>query len=157
MLAGNESKTTVVTHKPLELVVSRTFEAPRELVFEAWTKAEHVSRWFTPKPLTTHDCEVDFRPGGVFRLVMRMPNGTEFPMDARFGEIVAPERLTFVAHIHGGNEVHTTVTFTEEGPARTKVTAHQTYAFESDATRGALQGWTATLEQLAEHLKERSS
>ncbi len=149
MLAGNSSATVVVTRKPLELVITRTFDAPRSLVFQAWSKAEHVSRWFTPGPLTTSACELDFRPGGIFRLVMRMPNGVEFPMDARFGEIVPPERLTFAGKIHGGNEVHTTVTFNEEAHSKTTITVHQTYSFESDATRGAAQGWTIALDQLA--------
>jgi uncharacterized protein YndB with AHSA1/START domain len=145
--------TKILTQKPLELVVSRTFDAPRELVFEAWSKAEHVSRWFTPRPLTTSQCELDFRPGGKFYLVMRMPNGVELPMDARFGEIVPLERITFKATIHGGNEVDTTVTFTES-KKKTTITVRQTYAFESNATRGAPQGWNAAMEQLGEVLAQ---
>ncbi len=132
-----------------EFRTSRTFDAPRNLVFEAWTKAEHLSRWFTPRPLTTSMCEVDFRPGGVFRLVMRTPDGVEFPMDARFGEIVVPERIVFTGKIHGGNDVETTVIFSDVG-GKTTIAVHQTYAFESDATRGAPQGWAATLDQLGE-------
>jgi uncharacterized protein YndB with AHSA1/START domain len=138
--------------RPPELVLSRTFDAPRALVFEAWSSAEHLSRWFTPRPLTTSQCEVDFRPGGIFRLTMRMPDGIEFPMDGRFGELVAPERLTFRATIHGGNVVDTTVTFSEH-EGKTTMTVRQTYSFESDATRGAPQGWSATLDQLGEHVR----
>jgi uncharacterized protein YndB with AHSA1/START domain len=82
-----------------------------------------------------------------------MPNGVEFPMDTRFGEIVPPERLTFAGKIHGGNEVDTTVTFTEEANGKTTITMRQTYSFESDATRGAAQGWTITLDQLAAHVR----
>ena len=83
-----------------ELVISHTFAAPRSRVFDAWTRADDVSRWLTPRPLTTSRCEVDFRPGGVFRLTMRATDGTEYPLDARFGEIVAPERLVFTGNIH---------------------------------------------------------
>lgn len=137
--------------KPAEFVVSRVFNAPRRLVFEAWTKAEHIEKWFTPKPLTTPRCEVDFRVGGVFHLVMRMPNGTEFPLNAKFTEIVAPEKIVFVGKMHDGNDVATTVTFTEVA-GQTTLTARQTYAFESDSTRGAPQGWKATLNQLGEHV-----
>ena len=72
--------------------MTREFDAPKRLVFEAWSKAEHVARWFTPAPLTTPSCEVDLRTGGVFRLVMRMPDGMEFPMDAKFIEVIAEER-----------------------------------------------------------------
>src|SRR5580692_9282639 len=108
MLEGND-----VATKPQELLMTRTFDAPRRLVFEAWTKAEHVAQWFTPRPLTTSACEVDFRPGGVFRVTMRMPNGVEHAMDGRFGEIAPPDRLTFTAKLPDGNEIQTIVTFTE--------------------------------------------
>jgi uncharacterized protein YndB with AHSA1/START domain/dihydrofolate reductase len=134
------------------LVLSRTFDAPRRLVFEAWTKAEHVARWFTPRPLTTSQCEVDFRPRGAFRIVMRMPDGTEHPFHGAFGEISPPERLTFDGKLPDGNEVRTVVTFAEED-GKTTLTVRQTYSFESDATRGAPAGWSSTLDQLAEHVR----
>jgi uncharacterized protein YndB with AHSA1/START domain len=134
-----------------ELRMSRVFDAPRRLVFEAWSKAEHVSRWFTPAPLTTPSCELDFRNGGSFRLVMRMPNGVDFPMECTFLEIVPQERIVFAGEIHGGNRVHTTVTFADQD-GKTLLSVHQTYAFESDATRGAHAGWTQTLKQLGEHV-----
>ena len=92
-----------------ELNLTRTFDAPRAMVFEAWSRAEHVSKWFTPRPLTTSACELDFRPGGVFRLTMLMPDGKEHPMDGRFGEIVPPEKLTFSATLEDGNQIDTTV------------------------------------------------
>jgi len=131
--------------------MTRVFDAPRRLVFEAWSRAEHVSRWFTPRPLTTPSCEIDFRTGGAFRLVMRMPDGVEFPMDATFTEVTPPERIAFTATIHGGVDVKTTVTFAEHD-GKTTLTVHQVYSKESDSTRGAKQGWTQTLDQLAEHL-----
>jgi uncharacterized protein YndB with AHSA1/START domain len=142
------------TDKP-ELRMSRVFDAPRPLVFEAWSKAEYVSRWFTPAPLTTPSCEVDFQAGGAFRLVMRMPDGTDFPMDATFTEIVPNERIRFAARIHGGVEIQTTVTFADEG-GKTRLGVHQVYSHETPATRGANAGWTQTLDQLAEHLRARS-
>ena len=135
-----------------ELRMSRVFNAPPQLVFEAWSKAEHLSLWFTPEPLTTPSCEVDFRKGGVFRLVMRMPDGTEFPMDARFTAVVPYERIAFKAKIHGDLDVVTEVTITEL-KGKTMVAVHQIYSHESDATRGAKAGWTAPLSQLAKHLR----
>jgi uncharacterized protein YndB with AHSA1/START domain len=145
-------ESSAVQQKKGELVISRVFDAPRRLVFEAWSKAEHVAQWFTPRPLATSACVVDFRPGGVFRVVMRMPDGGEHAFDGTFGEIVAPERLTFHGRLGDGNQIDTSVTFAEEGD-KTRLTARQTYSFESDATRGAQQGWTATLDQLGEHLR----
>ena len=141
--------------RPPELRMTRVFDAPRSLVFEAWTRAEYLSRWFTPAPLTTHDCELDFRPGGVFRLTMRT-QGVEFPMDARFTEIVPDERIVFAGTVHGDLKILTTVTFTENDD-KTTLTVHQTYSHESDATRGAHAGWTLTLGQLAAYLRERES
>lgn len=135
-----------------ELRMTRVFDAPKSLVFAAWSKAEYVSRWFTPKPLTTPSCEVDLRTGGVFRLVMRMPDGVEFPMDARFTEVVPNERIVFEATIHGGVDIRTTVTLVEND-GKTTLSVHQVYSRESDATRGANAGWTATLNQLAEQLR----
>jgi uncharacterized protein YndB with AHSA1/START domain len=144
-----------MTKKP-ELQMTRVFDAPRRLVFEAWSKAEYVQRWFTPQPLTTPRCELDFRSGGKFYLVMRMPDGVEFPMDATFEEVVTNERIVFTATIHDGVHVHTTVTFHDAESGKTRLDVHQTYSHETDATRGANAGWTATLNQLGEHLKTRA-
>lgn len=138
-------------HKP-ELRMTRVFDAPARLVFEAWSKAAYVRRWFTPAPLTTPSCEVNLRPGGVFRLVMRMPDGTEFPMDGKFIEVVPNERIVFAARVHGGLDIHTTVTFSEHA-GKTTLSVHQVYSHESDATRGAKAGWTMTLDQLGEHVR----
>jgi uncharacterized protein YndB with AHSA1/START domain len=158
MPAKPESNRGVETkgRKPVDLRMTREFDAPRRLVFEAWSKAEYLSRWFAPAPLTTPRCELDFRPGGVFRLAMRTPDGIEFPMDAEFLEIVAPERIVFTARIHDGNDVHTTVTFTEEG-GKTTLHVLQSFSRESDATRGAPEGWTLTLNQLGEYVARRAA
>ena len=103
-----------------------------------------------PVPLTTPSCEIDFRPGGVFRLVMRM-DGVYLPMDAVFREIIVPERIVFAAKIHGGNDVMTTVTFTERD-GKTTLDVHQTYVSSRMRTRGANAGWTMTLNELAQHV-----
>jgi len=142
---GNNAK------KP-ELLLTRVFDAPRRLVFEAWTKAENVSQWLAPRPLTMPSCEVDFRLGGAFRFVMRAPDGTDYPFEGAFREIVPLERIVFTGTIHEGNVTVTTITFAEAGGKPT-LTMHQTYTFESSATRGAEQGWTMTLDQLGEQLR----
>ena len=73
------STATVQTDSKLDLVLERVVDVPRELVWAAWTKPEHIMKWFTPAPWTTVDCEIDLRPGGIFRTVMRSPEGQEFP------------------------------------------------------------------------------
>jgi len=132
-----------------ELRIGRVFNAPKTMVFEAWTKAEYVAKWFTPAPLATPICEVDLRPGGVFHLVMRLPDGTEFPMRAAFTEVIPNERIVFAGNVHDDVTAVTTVTFTER-EGKTTMDVHQVYSRESDATRGAEAGWTQTLKQLAE-------
>jgi uncharacterized protein YndB with AHSA1/START domain len=136
---------------PPDFRMSRVFDAPKRLVFAAWSKAEDVARWFTPSPLTTPRCEVDLRTGGVFRVVMKMPDGPEFPMDAIFTEVVPEARIVFRATIHGGLEVLTTVTFSEEA-GETTLVVHQVYSRDDGAVQGAAAGWTRTLDQLAAQL-----
>jgi uncharacterized protein YndB with AHSA1/START domain len=147
-----ESETKVSDKKNPRFETERVFDAPRKLVFEAWSKAEHVMKWFAPKPLAVPRCELDLRAGGVFYLVMRMPDGTELPMDGKFIEVVENERIVFSAIIHDDNRVHTTVTFSDVG-TKTKMHVVQTYSYESPATRGAPQGWASTLDQLGEFAK----
>ncbi len=135
-----------------EYRTARVFDAPKRLVYKAWSSAEYVSRWFTPAPLTTSSCEVDLRNGGAFRLVMRTGDGQEFPMDAVFTEVVPEERIVIEAKIHDGLEVRTTVLFSERD-GKTTLNVHQVYSHEDDAVKGAPQGWKLTLDQLAEHVR----
>ncbi len=88
---------------------------------------------------------------------MQMPDGMQFPMDATFVEVLAEKMIVFTARIHGGLDVHTTVTFEDEPGGKTKLTVHQVYAFENDAVRGAKQGWTQTLDQLEAFVRSRAS
>lgn len=144
-------ETSEIKGKP-ELRMSRTFDAPLHLVWEAWSKAEHVARWFTPSPGTSHGVTVDLRAGGDFILTMKFPgNFGEHTMKARFAEVVPKERIVFDARI-GEIDVHTIVTFREEG-GKTTLDVLQQYSGESDATRGAHAGWTSTLDNLAAHLR----
>ena len=153
-LANDRSRPKAQPKVAPELHLSRVFNAPKHLVFEAWSKAEYVSAWFTPLPMTPPSCEVDLRKGGVFRLVMMMPDGMEHPMDARFTEVVPNERIAFKAKLAGGTVILTEVTFAER-VGKTTMKVHQSYSHESEATRGAKAGWTATLNQFAKHLRTR--
>jgi uncharacterized protein YndB with AHSA1/START domain len=137
---------------PLELLITRTFDAPRSLVFEAWTKPHHMMKWFCPKGFTVPACEMDFRVGGSYRLCMRSSAGRDHWVHGVYREIVAPERIVWTGILEAdGNETVSTITFTDEG-GKTRLTVHQTFSFESDSTRGARQGWTETLARLAEYV-----
>jgi uncharacterized protein YndB with AHSA1/START domain len=134
-----------------EIVQTRVFDAPRSLVFAAWTTPEHLAKWFGPRGFTMPACEMDFRPSGVFRFVFRGPSGTDYPFNGAFREVVHEARIVYTGTIQDGVEVHTTLTF-DERHGKTVLTVHQTYSFESDSTRGGRVGWTQTLDRLAEYV-----
>ena len=79
----------------LDLVLERTIDVPRELVWKVWTTPEHLKHWFCPKPWSVTRCEIDLRPGGIFSSVMRSPEGQEFPNVGCYLDIVPNERLVF--------------------------------------------------------------
>jgi len=142
-----------------EIVMERIFNAPRELVFEAWTDPKHVAQWWGPKGFTNTFQEIDVRPGGVWRFVMHGPDGVDYQNRIIYDEIVKPERLVYT---HGSGEegdpgqFQVTVTFAEQG-GKTKLTMQM--LFESAAERdkvikefGAIEGANQTLDRLEEHL-----
>jgi uncharacterized protein YndB with AHSA1/START domain len=136
-----------------ELVLTRTFDAPRKLVFKAWTDPKHLAQWWGPRGFTTNIREMDVRPGGAWSYAMRGPDGKDYPFDGVYREVVEPERLVFDGTIHGapGQRVWTEVTFVERG-SKTEINVRQLYSFESDATRGARIGWNQQLDRFAEFL-----
>jgi uncharacterized protein YndB with AHSA1/START domain len=139
-----------------ELVVERVFDAPRRLVFRLWTQPEHAARWWGPQGFTTLLCQMDVRPGGVWRRRMRSPEGTVHVKRGVYREIVEPERLVFTyadedADGQVGHETLVTVSFEEDG-GRTKLTLRQA-VFETTEARDAHQrGWTSCLERFADYL-----
>jgi uncharacterized protein YndB with AHSA1/START domain len=135
---GNETL-EITTPSDREVAMTRVFDAPRELVFDAWTKPELLRRWLGVRGGWTFAvCEVDLRVGGSYRFVWRGPNGQEMGMGGVYREIVRPERLVatekFDQAWYEGDAVDTTV-FSEEG-GRTKVTTTVLYA--SRAVRDAV-------------------
>jgi uncharacterized protein YndB with AHSA1/START domain len=143
-----------------EVVITRIFDAPRGLVFKAWTDPEHMARWWGPKGFTNPICDLDARVGGAWRIVMRSPAGIEYPCGGVYREIVEPERLVFtnIAPDNEGNPVLdglTTVIFAEHG-GKTKLTLQtRAVALVAHATAylaGMEAGWTQSLERLAEEL-----
>jgi len=141
--------------KPEPLVISRLFPAPRELVFKAWSSADHMKRWFSPVHYTVPEAEIDCRPGGVFALCMRSPEGQNFWSRGQFLEVVTPERLVFTTdQAFGGTlsfTAHTTVTFETIG-AGTRMKVHQAYEVFDPAFKGSIdgapEGWRTTLDKL---------
>src|SRR5262249_33672413 len=122
-----------------ELVITRVFDAPRRLVFKAWTEPGRLAQWWGPRGFTTPLCEMDVRPGGAFGFGMRSPQGTDHRLRGVFREIVEPERLvcTWAWEDEGkpGHETLLTVTFAERD-GKTTLTLRQT-VFESVASRDA--------------------
>src|SRR5215207_6544179 len=76
-----------------ELEITRVFDAPRELVFKVWTQPEHLVRWWGPKGFTTPSCQIDVRPGGAYRTLIRSAEGKDHWMRGVYREVVPPERL----------------------------------------------------------------
>ena len=143
-----------------EIVITHVFDAPRALVFKAWTDPKHLMHWWGPRVFTNPICESDARVGGAWRIVMRSPDGVEYPCGGVYLEIVEPERLVFtnIATDKEGNRLLdglTTVTFAEHG-SKTKLTLQtRAVALVADAVaalEGMEAGWTQSLESLAEHL-----
>ena len=145
-----------------EIIISREFDAPRELVFSAWTDAKHLAHWWGPRGFTITTYEMDFRPGGTWRFMMHGPDGTDFPNKIIYIEIVKPERLVFN---HGGandedpGKFHVTTTFVEQG-GKTRVTMRSLFATAAERdfvvkNFRAIEGGTQTLERLGEYLMQR--
>jgi uncharacterized protein YndB with AHSA1/START domain len=139
-----------------ELVITRVFDAPRALVFKAWTEPDRLVRWWGPRGFTTPFCTMDVRPGGAFRICMRSAEGTEHWLQGVYREIVEPERLVYTwawedAEGKTGHETLVTVTLAERG-AGTELTLRHA-VFESVTARDAHQsGWAGSLDCLAEYL-----
>lgn len=147
-----------------ELVITRTFDAPREIVFKMWTDPKHMAQWWGPHGFTNPVCELDVRPGGAIRIDMRDPDGTVYPMTGTFREIVRPERLVFTAEALDQNgaavlEVMNTVTFEEKnGKTTLTLQAHVAKVAGEGVSylEGMEAGWTQSLERLASQLTQQS-
>jgi uncharacterized protein YndB with AHSA1/START domain len=151
-----------------EIVITRTFAAPRELVWRAMTDPQHVVHWWGPRGFSTTIEEMDFRVGGVWKHVMQGPDGAKYPNKSIFKEIAVPEKIVFS---HGGGREDGAVpganfvatwTFEALAPNQTKLTLRN--VFPTAAARdfvvkeyGAIEGGKQTLERLSEHLPKMLS
>ena len=139
-------------------MISRVLDAPRTLVFDAWTDPKHVGEWYGPRGFTTTTHTMDVRAGGVWKFIMHGPDGVDYQNRIVFIEVVRPERLVYS---HGGEEgapgrFHVTITFDEHN-GKTLLTMRS--LFESAAARDwvvkehhAIEGGNQTLDRLQEHL-----
>jgi uncharacterized protein YndB with AHSA1/START domain len=149
-----------------DLVITRIFDAPRALVWKAWTDPKQIEQWWGPHGFTNPLCEWDARPGGTILVHMRGPKGSAFdmvmPMKGVFHEVIAPERLVFTStaleDATGNPQLETlnTLTFIEHN-GKTKLTLQAVVVKSTPAAAGALagmeQGWSQSLEKLAAHLE----
>ena len=165
--------TRPIIHQPdpkLDLVLERVVDVPKELVWAAWTTPEHLKKWFTPVPWQTVDCEIDLRPGGIFRTVMRGPEGQEFSNAGCYLEIVENEKLVWTgalgpgyrprpSHPMPGNPfLMTAVISLESLGTQTKYTALVIHGDEGARQQheqmGFHTGWGKALDQLVAVAKQ---
>lgn len=105
MATTNSARLILTTPSDREIVMTRVFNAPRRLVWAAWTKPEYVPRWFGAVGWTVPVCEIDLRPGGTYRYVMRSADGQEVTMRGVYREVVPPQRLVSTEVFEGFSEV----------------------------------------------------
>jgi uncharacterized protein YndB with AHSA1/START domain len=154
--ANPKSATTMTLPSDREILITRVFNAPRELVFDAVTKCEHVGRWYGPRGTEMLSCKIDLRPGGSWRFVQRGPDGNEYAFSGEFREIVRPERVVQTWNFEGippGHESVETLILEDLG-GKTKWTSRAVYK-SVEARDGLIQsgmesGMRETMDRLAE-------
>ncbi len=147
----------------LDLKIDRIVDVPPSLVWRVWTEPKHLMPWFCPKPWQTVECDIDLRPGGIFRTVMKSPDGHMFPNYGCYLDVIPQERLVFTSALGAGfRPVHSEMPFT----AILTLTPHNTgtryvaEAFHKDpdgrkkhAEMGFEMGWSTVLDQLVAYIK----
>ncbi len=157
MAQSSASISTAENGLGMEVAFTRTFDAPRRLVFKVWTDPKHLAAWWGPHRFTNPRCEWDARPGGGIHIDMRGPDGHIYPMSGRFREVVEPERLVFISAAldESGKpifEVLNTVTFAESGGKTILSLTARVITSTPNAPQylqGMEIGWTQSLERLA--------
>jgi uncharacterized protein YndB with AHSA1/START domain len=161
-MGGRGNKLTVTTPSDREIVMTRVFDAPRDLVFEAHSSCEHLSNWWGPRRYEIAGCEIDFRPGGAWRIVHRA-EGEQHVFRGEYREIVRPERIVWTFEWLGmpGHVSVETLTL-EEHDEKTTLTARSVFdtvedrdgMLESGMEAGAAETYDR-LDEYLEVLKER--
>jgi uncharacterized protein YndB with AHSA1/START domain len=173
-MTDNKATNNITTNADeFEFIITRIFDAPRELVFKAWTESEHLKHWWGPKGFTFGVSKLDFRPGGIFHYSMRSPDGHEMWGKFVYREIVVPEKIVFINSFSDeeGNtvrapfsptwplEVLNTLTLSENegkttltlrgGPINATEEERKTYEAGFESMK---QGFGGTFDQLADYL-----
>jgi uncharacterized protein YndB with AHSA1/START domain len=154
---GGSRTLEVTTPSDREIAMKRVFNAPRELVFEAHTSCEHTSRWWGPRRYEVVQCEIDFRPGGKWRIVHRGPDADEYAFRGEYREIVPPERIVWTFEFEGmPGAVSVETLQLEEENGKTTFTSTSVYdtVEQRDAMleSGMESGAVETMERLDEYL-----
>ena len=153
------------------MVITRVFDAPRELVWKAWTDPKYVMQWWGPKGFTAPFCEIDFRVGGKFLCCMRAPDGQEGWNAGEYHEIVPYEKIVYSMYFSDpqGNKVeaaeygieheaiddsHDVITFEDFGNGQTKLTFIGNETMQNAIETGQLEGWKEILDMVAEVVQE---
>ena len=156
-MSRNDTEITVTSDTEIEM--TRTFDAPRELVYEACTQPRHMAQWWGPRGYTLPVCEMDVRTGGTYRFVQRGTDGSEHPFHGEFREVAPPSRLvmTQIYDPFPQSQVVVTISFDDLGNGRTRLSEHM--LFDSIESRdGMLQagmeyGARESMDRLAEQLE----
>jgi uncharacterized protein YndB with AHSA1/START domain len=154
-MAAKESRRTQ-SQAERQILIERILDAPRELVWKAWTDPAHMAQWWGPTGFTTTIEQMDVRPGGVFKQVMHGPDGTDYPNTSVFIEVVKPERIVYT--LEGGRAGDSAMRFEarwtfEALGEKTRVTIDMLFSTAADRDRvvkdyGAIEGGHQTLERL---------
>ena len=153
------------TYQPdptLDLVLQREIDVPADLVWTAWTEPEHLKQWFAPAPWSITECEIDLRPGGMMRFVMRSPEGQDFPNVGCYLEVTPRERLIWTDALLPGyrpseKPFFTAVVTIEARGSGTLYTAIAIHRDEEGRKQheamGFFQGWGQVLDQMVAYIK----
>lgn len=151
----------MTAHDPeRDLVLTRVIDVPPPLVWTVWTEPEHLKHWFVPRPWSITECEVDLRPGGLFRTVMRSPEGEEYPNVGCFLEVEQGKRLVFTDALEPGyrpsaEPFFTAIVTIEPEGNGTRYTAYALHRDPESRVKheemGFHDGWGTALDQLVEY------
>lgn len=163
--------TKSMVNEPERMVITRIFNAPREVVWKAWTDPKYMMQWWGPKGFTAPVCRMDFRVGGKFLCCMRSPDGQDFWTGGEYHEIVLHEKIVFAMYFSDseGNKVEPArygveheaiegaddVTLFEDfGDGQTKLTYIGNETMEEATKSGQVEGWNQILEKVASVVAE---
>jgi uncharacterized protein YndB with AHSA1/START domain len=165
MALSSVSGKTIENLADREILITRVFDASPELVWSAWTDPKQIVHWWGPQGFTTTIREMDVRPGGLWDYTMHGPDGTDYPTQSTFVEVVKPKRIVY--SLTGGKkgdrsvQIETTWTFEAQGD-KTLLTLHMRFPSAEERehvvkTYGAIEGGHQTLDRLGEHLANSSA